>query len=258
MEPLPAGLFTLRPYRPDDVDELVRATHESVATVGRWMPWCHLGYVAAEAQEWIAHTAAALAQHTDRELAIVDGADRLVGGVGLNQFNARNNFCNLGYWIRQSRQRGGAATAAAAALARYGFAQLRLTRIEIVVQEGNTASARVAEKIGALQPGQCRIEGRQRELRRRLADQRGRNEIGIDPRLEPDQEDPSERCKDDQGNEEHPSPPRNRRRPGIAHGRPAERRRTPRASSSASRRFWARPSKKIHRNRPVSTAAVSR
>lgn len=156
MEPLPAGPFTLRPYRPDDVDELVHATHESVATVGRWMPWCHAGYVPAEAQEWIAHTAAALAARTDCELALVDAGDRLVGGVGLNQFNARNNFCNLGYWIRQSRQRGGAATAGAAALARFGFAQLRLTRIEIVVQEGNAASARVAEKIGARREGVAR------------------------------------------------------------------------------------------------------
>ena len=156
MDPLPAGLFVLRPYRPEDAGELVRATHESVGTVGRWMPWCHAGYVAAEAQEWIAHTAAVLAQRTDCELAIVDGDYRLVGGVGLNQFNGRNNFCNLGYWTRQSRQRTGAATAAAAALARYGFAQLRLTRIEIVVQEGNTASARVAEKIGARREGVAR------------------------------------------------------------------------------------------------------
>jgi len=157
METLPAGPYALRPYRPDDVDELVRATHESVATVGRWMPWCHVDYVAAEAQEWIAHTVAALAQRTGYELALVDAADdRLVGGVGLNQFNARNNFCNLGYWVRQSRQRGGAATAGAAALARFGFARLGLTRIEIVVQEGNIASGKVAERIGARREGVAR------------------------------------------------------------------------------------------------------
>jgi RimJ/RimL family protein N-acetyltransferase len=154
MDRLAAPPFALRPYSADDAGELVRATRESVATVGRWMPWCHADYVEAEAREWIAHTLSCLAARTDYELALVDGGDdRLVGGVGLNQFNARNNFCNLGYWVRQSRQRHGAASAGAAALARFGFAELKLTRIEIVVQEGNVASARVAEKIGARREG---------------------------------------------------------------------------------------------------------
>jgi RimJ/RimL family protein N-acetyltransferase len=157
VDTLSAGVFALRPYRPDDADELVGATRESVATVGRWMPWCHAEYARGEADEWIAHTAAALAARSDFELALVDPADdRLVGGVGLNQFNPRNNFCNLGYWVRQSRQGRGAASAGAAALARFGFTALGLTRIEIVVQEGNAASARVAEKIGARREGVAR------------------------------------------------------------------------------------------------------
>jgi len=157
MDPLPAPPFALRPYRPGDVDELVRAARESVATVGRWMPWCHADYVTAEAQEWIAHAAASVADRSAYELALVDATDdRLVGGVGLNQFNARNNFCNLGYWVRESRQRRGAATAGARALARFGFDRLALTRIEIVVQEGNVASAAVAQAIGARREGVAR------------------------------------------------------------------------------------------------------
>ena len=157
MEPLPAGAYVVRPYRPADVDALVRATRESVATVGRWMPWCHDGYAAAEAEEWITYAARCLAERTAWELAIADASsDNLVGGVGLNQFNARNNFCNLGYWVRESRQRRGAATASARALSHFGFATLGLTRIEIVMQTGNAASARVAEAIGARYEGMAR------------------------------------------------------------------------------------------------------
>jgi len=158
VDPLTAGAFVVRPYRTGDADELVRAARESVATVGRWMPWCHDGYVAAEADEWIAHAMRCLAERSAYELAIVDAGDprRLVGGVGLNQFNPRNNYCNLGYWIRETRQNQGAATAAAGALARFGFDALGFTRIEIVMQLGNAASARVAEAIGARYEGIAR------------------------------------------------------------------------------------------------------
>ena len=157
VDPIAAGPFKLRPYAADDVDELVRATRESVATVGRWMPWCHADYVAAEAVEWIAHTAACLANRSAFEFALVSAEDgRLIGGAGLNQFNLRNNFCNLGYWVRQSWQRRGAASAGARALARFGFAHLNVSRIEIVVQDGNLASQRVAETAGARREGLAR------------------------------------------------------------------------------------------------------
>ena len=157
MEPQTAGAFVVRPYRTGDAAELVRAARESVATVGRWMPWCHVGYVAAEADEWIAYALRCVTERSAYELAVVDARDdRLVGGVGLNQFNPRNNYCNLGYWVRETRQRQGAATAAARALARFGFDALRLTRIEIVMQRDNVASAHVAEAIGARYEGVAR------------------------------------------------------------------------------------------------------
>lgn len=64
-----------------------------------------------------------------------------------------SNLANLGYWVRASRVRQGVATAAAALLARFGFDELRLARLEIVVRLDNAASRRVAEKLG------CRLEG---------------------------------------------------------------------------------------------------
>lgn len=93
MDPIDAGPFRLRPYAASDVDELVRATRESVATVGRWMPWCHAEYAAPEALEWIAHTSVCLADRSAFELALVSADDgQLIGGTGLNQFK-RNPAC---------------------------------------------------------------------------------------------------------------------------------------------------------------------
>ena len=83
------------------------------------------------------------------EFAVFDSGNEYVGGAGLNQFNQLNNFANLGYWVRQSRQRCGLATAAVRILARFGFETLGLTRIEIVAASENCPSQRVAEKAGA-------------------------------------------------------------------------------------------------------------
>lgn len=79
-----------------------------------------------------------------------------VGAAGLNQFNRAHNFCNLGYWVRTSAQRHGAGRAAIRALARFAFDELALTRVEIVVADGNHASLALARKAGAVHEGLAR------------------------------------------------------------------------------------------------------
>jgi len=73
-----------------------------------------------------------------------------LGGIAINQINRRQNFGNIGYWVRQACQRQGIATRGAQAIAEYGFGQLKLTRLEIVAPESNAPSRRVAEKVGAV------------------------------------------------------------------------------------------------------------
>lgn len=74
----------------------------------------------------------------------------------LNHIQRQAGFCNLGYWVRQSREGQGAASSVVRELARFGFEQLRLNRIEIVVAVGNEASLRVARKCGAVEEGVLR------------------------------------------------------------------------------------------------------
>ena len=125
------------------------AATESVDTVGRWMPWCHAGYTEAESVAWIEKTQAMWQSGEAYEFAMLDPANQYVGGAGINQFRRLHNLANLGYWVRQSRQGCGLATAAARILARFGFETLGLTRIEIVAASENGPTRRVAEKAGA-------------------------------------------------------------------------------------------------------------
>lgn len=157
MTTLHAAGFLLRPFTAADAPNFAAAVRESFSTVGKWMPWATASYTEEEALSWFAHCAASRDNGSAHEFGIflADGVS-LVGGAGLNQFNTTHNFCNLGYWIRESAQRQGAALAAATALAGYAFGPLALSRVEIVVAAGNTASCALALKANAVHEGLAR------------------------------------------------------------------------------------------------------
>lgn len=142
--------FLLRPLIPTDAPAMATAVRESMASVGKWMSWAHPAYAEADALDWVAFCDAARADGTTYEFGIFRrDATTFVGVAGLNQFNRVNNFCNLGYWVRETAQRQGAGRAAITALARHAFDALALTRVEIVVADGNAASLALARSSGA-------------------------------------------------------------------------------------------------------------
>jgi ribosomal-protein-serine acetyltransferase len=154
---LPDGRqIRLRPYTEDDVDLLFNAVHSSIGHLGQWLEWCHVTYSRHEAMTWLGFRKAAWQANREFDFAIVDANERLVGGCGLNDVNMDRLSCNLGYWVRQRETGLGIGTAATTAVARFGFEQLALQRIEIVAAVGNTASQRVAEKVGAVREGIAR------------------------------------------------------------------------------------------------------
>lgn len=149
--PLLADNLCIRPFEDGDTEEFVNAVHESVATVGAWMPWCHAAYTAADARTWFNQCTANLNAAHAYDLGIFSAkGDVLCGGVSVNQLNKQHNFGNVGYWVRQSCQRQGIATRAVRMIAAYGFDHLKLTRLEIVAAAENYPSRGVAKKVGAI------------------------------------------------------------------------------------------------------------
>ena len=144
-----AGQYILRPYLPSDAAAMSAAVRESSETVGRWMSWAKPDFNEYDAACWFDACIQARAAGTAHEFGIFAADGTFVGGCGLNQFSRINKLCNLGYWVRQSRQRSGAATAATLSLQQLGLQRLGLARVEIVIAEGNAASIAVARKAGA-------------------------------------------------------------------------------------------------------------
>lgn len=138
----------LRPYRFDDTPALQAAAVESAATVGPWLPWCHAGYSVDESRAWIDRCRTGWRDGSEFAFAILDG-DTFAGGIAINRIDTLHRHGNLGYWVRQSRQRCGLAARAGRMAAAFAFAQLGLVRLEIVCAVDNQASRRTAERIGA-------------------------------------------------------------------------------------------------------------
>ena len=138
----------LRPFRDEDATQLYRAVHESLKELKPWMSWANDGYTELTAREFISITRARWEERTLFAFAITR-ADEILGGCSLSSIHPVYHFCNVGYWVRTSCRGQGIAGRAAKLAARFAFENMGLIRAEIVVAVGNTASIRVAEKIGA-------------------------------------------------------------------------------------------------------------
>ena len=114
------------------------------------MSWCHDDYSLEEAQSWQQLCEQAWTTESSYPLLVTDAASGdPLGMVDINQISRDHHIGNLGYWIVSSQTRRGVATAAARMMAHFGLTELGLVRLEIVTMVDNTASRRVAEKLGA-------------------------------------------------------------------------------------------------------------
>jgi ribosomal-protein-serine acetyltransferase len=151
------GALLIRPYREEDAGALYEAVRESLPEVSRWLPWCHENYSIEESREFTSSRAVAAQGDEWYSFAVFEReGGRFLGGVGINFINRVHQMANLGYWVRTSAAGRGVATSATRAVARFGFEQLGLQRIEIVAAVRNLPSQRVAEKAGGVREGVLR------------------------------------------------------------------------------------------------------
>jgi RimJ/RimL family protein N-acetyltransferase len=158
------GRVALRGWRQDDAPALRPACGDQ--QIGRFTT-VPRHYTIEDARGWIARQQAHARNGTAVVLAIVPlPGDRPVGMVGLFGLDEPGLTAQFGYWLIAGSRRRGLASAAATLLAEWGFTCLRLVAIQIDREPGNHASARVAERLGAVITGSrlVRYEGAEVEL----------------------------------------------------------------------------------------------
>jgi len=152
------GDILVRPLALTDEQPLFEAVRESIPEVSPWLAWCHENYSIEETREFLRSREDKSQGDEWYSFGVFDRNDggRFLGGVGLNFINRVHQFGNLGYWVRTSAAGKGVASKASPLVARFGFEELGLHRIEILAAVSNIASQRVAEKIGAAREGVLR------------------------------------------------------------------------------------------------------
>jgi len=148
------GTIAIRPFREGDVPLLFEAVRESVSELSAWMAWCSPDYSLQDSSEFVKSAPSAWEKGEHFSFVVVDAnSNRFLGGTGLNFINPLHNFANLGYWVRSSATRRGVASRAVKLVARFGFHELKFSRLEILAAVGNVGSQRAAEKAGARHEG---------------------------------------------------------------------------------------------------------
>ena len=111
-------------------------------------------FTLAAGQEWIVRQHARAETGSAAVLAMLPRRHHEpVGMVGLFGLAESQPAASFGYWVLRDWRGRGLATAATALLARWGFDTLGLCEIHIDREQGNDASARVAQRLGATVTG---------------------------------------------------------------------------------------------------------
>lgn len=132
-----------------DVYEAVQASLAELRAVLAAVPWA-AGEPSVEASESFCRKG--FADFHDRKdfpfLLYAKDTQRLVGACGLHRPDWDVPRLEIGYWCRSGCTGQGFMTEAVQALMQYAYEKLGAVRLEIVVDESNVRSRRVAERSG--------------------------------------------------------------------------------------------------------------
>ena len=147
--PTAPGLL-LRPWRDDDVDDLLAAYRDPVLLSWTQNPVS----TPAEARAFLRRSRQGWAAGRRFSFAVLEPSpdgERLVAHVLLKEVTPGRSDAEVGYWTAAPARGRGVAPRAVTAVTEWAFARFGgagLTRLELLHQVDNPASCRVAEKSG--------------------------------------------------------------------------------------------------------------
>ena len=150
----------IRPTALEDADEQLELRRANREHTGPWDPARDESFYSAAGQRleleldqraWAAGTAFAFA------VLAMDEGDRIIGRVALSNV-VRGPWQNatLGYWVDHRAGRRGHASRAVRLVLQYAFEHAGLHRVQPAIIPRNTASLRVAEKVGFRHEGRAK------------------------------------------------------------------------------------------------------
>jgi RimJ/RimL family protein N-acetyltransferase len=146
----------LRPWREADVPNNLMAFDDPVIQRFSW-PLAR-PFTSDDAREYFEGQKSARLRGEGLQFALVEPGDEdtVLGCASLFALDLEQASARLGYWLAPQARGRGVASRAVRLLARWGFTQLGLARIELTCGPDNTASASVAVRCGFVREGVLR------------------------------------------------------------------------------------------------------
>jgi RimJ/RimL family protein N-acetyltransferase len=163
--PLTDGEIRLRAWEARDAPAVTAACQDP--EIPRWTVVPH-DYRERHAREFIAGSAGNLAHGHELAMAVVDGDDRLLGALGISNFDWTDLKAEIGYWMAANARGRGIGTRATRMLAEWALMSLGLERLELLAHPDNEASQRLAERAGFTREGTLRRYRRRHDVREDL------------------------------------------------------------------------------------------
>jgi len=165
---LPATIETerllLRPPHAGDGHMLHEAITESLVELRRFLgslPWVACEQTVESAETYCRTAQANFLSRKDLPFLLIEKATgKIVGATGLHRTVWTTPKTEIGYWARASSGRKGLITEAVMALTDYAVSHIGAVRVEIITDEENLPSRRVAERCQFTLEGILRNERR--------------------------------------------------------------------------------------------------
>ncbi|WP_053226921.1 GNAT family N-acetyltransferase [Solirubrobacter soli] len=154
------GVITLRPPRADDAEALYRECQDP--EIARWTG-IPSPYERHHADAYLTRMVQEEAAGRTRAFLAVDAEDRVLASISVMELDKAPRYGEIGYWVAKDARGKGVASRAVTLLRDWCAGELGLERIELLIDEDNQASRRVAESTGFLETGELRPAPRQEE-----------------------------------------------------------------------------------------------
>lgn len=155
--------LVIRCAQPGDGALLNAAVCDSLDALRPYVPWAGAVPTLADSEAVCRKAQARFRLREDLMMLIFErvaggGEGELLGGTGLHRMDWKARRFEIGYWRRSGREGRGIATEAVLTLTRLCFDELQAQRVELRIDNVNTASWRVAERCGFTLEGVLRSD----------------------------------------------------------------------------------------------------
>ncbi|MBS1774478.1 MAG: GNAT family N-acetyltransferase [Bacteroidetes bacterium] len=142
----------LRSYHVEDAQELFRAVEDSRQHLRPWLVWVDSTIRPEHSLQFIQQSLHQ--QHSQEALALgIFHNRKIIGGIGMHQWNHYLKKGQLGYWIAKEYEGKGIVHKCMVRFIDFLFDTAGLNKVEIRFIPTNTRSAALAERLG------CKVEG---------------------------------------------------------------------------------------------------